>query len=496
MSRRNFIKSNTLALAGLTFDPSLNFLLNHTRNRPDKAFMVGIQIGAPSLVDEGVDQCLANLQELACVNTLFTMVFSYKEGLSGRTWPPVDHGSQKQMDFRGGYYTSINPKYWRKSIFRDHPEVVQAPDHGKFDVLSDVVPTARKRGMKTIAWLADQIPGDIPEFDAMKEVDLKGRKLPQVCLNNSHFRSFLLAMLDDCVSSNPIDGILWRSERWGALTNTLYKWKGVGETSIPCFCTFCLEKGVQAGINIKKLTEGYHELVDFVTAIRQGLIPETGAYIAFWRILLHYPEVLQWEMFWYDSLREIYKMVYERAKSIRSDLLVGTAIPHSISFNPFYRAAMDLRELAKYNDFLKIIAYHTDGGQRCCNYVDSLFNTFLADFSQSQRLDFLYQIMGFKDGSYDEIKDLGLDTKYVQSETEAWLKLTAGTDLQIWPGIDVDVSPDEDEPKRSREGVRDAVLAAVRAGSKGVILARMYSEMTLDHLAGAGDAIRQLGLGN
>jgi hypothetical protein len=42
--------------------------------------------------------------------------------------------------------------------------------------------------------------------------------------------------------------------------------------------------------------------------------------------------------------------------------------------------------------------------------------------------------------------------------------------------------------------VRDAVLAAFRAGAPGVVLARMYSEMRLDHLAGAGDAIRQLNL--
>ena len=41
-------------------------------------------------------------------------------------------------------------------------------------------------------------------------------------------------------------------------------------------------------------------------------------------------------------------------------------------------------------------------------------------------------------------------------------------------------------------GVRDAVLAAFRAGSDGVILSRKYSEMKLANLAGAGVAVRQL----
>ncbi len=36
-----------------------------------------------------------------------------------------------------------------------------------------------------------------------------------------------------------------------------------------------------------------------------------------------------------------------------------------------------------------------------------------------------------------------------------------------------------------------AVLPAF-AGAQGVVLSRKYSEMQLDHLAGAGDAIREL----
>jgi len=102
--------------------------------------------------------------------------------------------------------------------------------------------------------------------------------------------------------------------------------------------------------------------------------------------------------------------------------------------------------------------------------------------------------MGFSEGGYDEIRAKGLSSDYVYRETKAWVAGAMGTPLQIWPGIDIDVSPGENDPPRSRENVRDAVLAAFRADATGVILARMYSEMTLDHLSGAGDAIRQLGL--
>jgi len=459
---------------------------------------IGIQIGAPSFVDEGVEACLDTLQERGCVNTLFAMVYSYKEGLSGRAWPPVDHGRQQPSPkFHGGYYATLHPKYYRETLFKDNIQVVRAPDEGDFDLLASVIPAARKRGIKTIPFLADQIHEDIPQFEQMSEWDLHDRKLPQVCFNNPHFRSYLLAMVEDCVRSYDIDGLLWRSERWGALSNALSLSRGAGavkNTEIACFCPYCLEKGKKQGINVERAREGYHVLEDYAAAARTGHRPIDGYYVTFWRILLRYPEILACDMFWYDSLREIYKTVYAKAKSIKPALQVGWALPHTISFNPFYRATADLQELAKYSDFVKIIAYHSDGGPRCAKYVDALHNTYLRDFSRDEVLAFEYRIMGFSEGSYDDIRAKGLSSDYVYRQTKTWVAAALGTQLQIWPGIDVDVSRGESDPPRSREGVRDAVLAAFGADAPGVVLARMYSEMTLAHLSGAGDAIRQLGL--
>ena len=45
----------------------------------------------------------------------------------------------------------------------------------------------------------------------------------------------------------------------------------------------------------------------------------------------------------------------------------------------------------------------------------------------------------------------------------------------------------------TREGVKAAVLAAFAGGAQGVVLSRKYSEMRLDILAGAGDAMNELG---
>lgn len=497
LNRREFIRSGTGAAATFTIAGGLLPFFSKGADETLTSKIIGIGIGAPSFVDEGVENCLDNLQNKAHVNTLFAYVYSYKEGLSGRTWPPVDHGKQSESpEFHGGYYAKIHPEYYRNTIFKDNSQILRAPDTGDFDLLGSVIPSAKKRGIKTIAWLADQIHADIFQFQQMAEKDISGRNLNQVCLNNPLFQSFLSAMVEDCVRSYEIDGLMWRSERWGALTNTLYKWDGTGETAIPCFCQHCQAKAGDKGISFKRVKEGYQALIQFVADARAEKRPPEGYYSVFWRILMRYPEILSWEMFWYDNLRETLKSVYSQAKSIKPGLLVGSAIPNSASFNPFYRAIVDIKELSQYNDFLKIIFYNMDAGPRCCNYVDTLFGTYLNDLSKEARLTFMYNVMGFSEGNYDAIKAEGMSSDYVFKETKTWIEAAKGTDLKILSGVDVDVSPNNDELPRTREGVRDAVLAAFKAGAPGILISRMYSEMTLTHLSGVGDAIEQFAKSN
>ena len=62
----------------------------------------------------------------------------------------------------------------------------------------------------------------------------------------------------------------------------------------------------------------------------------------------------------------------------------------------------------------------------------------------------------------------------------------------IYPGIDIDIPTPPGTTRSSREQVRDATRAAFAGGAQGVVLSRKYSEMRLDNLAGAGDAIGEL----
>ena len=129
--------------------------------------MIGIQVGAVSFVDEGTEKVLDVLQERACVNTLFLAVFTYGRGIAGRQIPgqPLpDHGKQEyDLNFHGGNFATPHPQYYKNTVLKD----TRAPDHGDLDILAEVLPAAKKRGMKVICWLEDVFRTDLPNIEKL-----------------------------------------------------------------------------------------------------------------------------------------------------------------------------------------------------------------------------------------------------------------------------------------------------------------------------------------
>src|SRR5271170_2776616 len=149
MDRRTFLQ-NAAATALTAAVPSTR-LAAAALTPKDRT--IGIQVGAVSFVDEGTEKVLDEFQRDASVNTLFLATFTYGRGIAGRQIPgqPLpDHGKQ-QYDtdtFHGGCFTAVNPKYFTETPVKSF----RAPDFGDYDVLREVIPAAKKRGLKTICW--------------------------------------------------------------------------------------------------------------------------------------------------------------------------------------------------------------------------------------------------------------------------------------------------------------------------------------------------------
>jgi hypothetical protein len=489
LNRREFVKITAGASAALAIPASAHPAASSK--------MIGIQVGAVSFVDEGTEKVLDVLQERACVNTLFLAVFTYGRGIAGRQIPgqPLpDHGKQEyDLNFHGGNFATPHLQYYKNTVLKD----TRAPDHGDLDILAEVIPVAKKRGLKVICWLEDVFRTDLPNMQKLQERDLYGRNAETLCVNNPDYQNFLTGLVEDYTRSYDIDGIMWGSERQGALSDSLgatHDTPPIDPANVTCFCEFCQRKAKERGINVQRTKQGFLELEKFVRSSRNGKRPVDGYYVQFWRLLLKYPELAAWEMLWTESLRETYAAIYKTVKAAKEAVPVGWHIWHNNSFNPIYRAEQDLQELSKYSDFIKVVMYNNCGGERMALYVDNIGSTLYADLSKQSLIDFNYALMGFKEGSYEQIPHTGLSADYVYRETKRALAGVAGTRTLIWPGIDIDIPTEPNNSKGTPQSVKEAVLAAFRAGAPGVLLSRKYSEMRLASLSGAGDAIRELKL--
>jgi hypothetical protein len=366
------------------------------------------------------------------------------------------------------------------------------------DIIAEVLPAAKKRGIRTILWTEDVWRRDIPNIEKLQEVDLHGRKTGRLCMNNPYHRNFLLGLCEDYTRSYDIDGIMWGSERHGALGNALTSSHGGGRSdpgAVGCFCQYCEQKCKRQGVlNFARVKEGYLRLEEWVRNSHAGKRPVDGYFVTFLRLLMRYPEILAWEQFWHDSLRETCDAMYKKVKSIKPEVMVGWHIWHNNSFSPFYRAQQDVQELSKYSDFLKMVMYHNCGGERMARYIENVTASIYADLPKQQALEFNYRVMNFEERAYEQIPFTGLSSDYVDREARRAVQGAAGTKTLIWPGIDIDIPTAEKHSKSTPQGTKNAVLAAFRAGAHGVILSRKYSEMRLANLSGAGEAIKELKL--
>jgi hypothetical protein len=488
LSRREFLKTTSTAAVGLLGAAALPHGASAAENFAGK--LVGIQVGAVSFLDEGTEQVLDILQERGAVNTLFLATFTYGRGIAGRQIPGQpfpDHGKKEsdEKTFHGGNYATPHTKFYQRTSLKQ----TRAPDHGDYDILADVLPKARKRGVKVYAWCEDAFSKEIPGIEALREVDWQGRPANTLCPLHPDYREFLIGLTEDYCQSYELDGLMWGSERQGPLNNAIDARVGTGDPSrVTCFCHHHQKAARERGIDFARAKEGFSRLSQFVSAAREGNRPNDGYFVEFWRLLLDYPELLAWEKLWTDTKHAVYTDIYRAAKKSRPAVQVGFHIWHVNSFSPFFRAEQNYAEFAKVADFLKIVVYNNCGGPRYAGYIDNIASTVLHDVPKDEVLRLNNEWLGYSsEAPLDKLPTSGLSPDYVASETRRALADVQGKS-KIYPGIDIDVPTNAGQKKTSPENVFASTTAALKAGADGVIFSRKYSEMQLANLAAGGKA--------
>lgn len=493
-SRRDFIKNSAVLAAMASTGPMSGIAsMPIERKLPGPPRINGIQVGAVSFVDEGVDNVLDILQKRGAINTIFLTTFTYGRGLAGRQIPGhpfPDHGLQEsdEKTFQGGNYAISHPEYYRNTLLKD----TRATEHGNLDIVAAVLPAAKKRGMKVFCSVEDQWRSDVPGVKECAEIDLQGRKTNTLCLFHPDVRAFWTGLVTDLCRSYDIDGILFFNERNGPLLNALgaSHFQKIDSSRATCFCEHHQWVAREQGVDFMRAREGYQKLDQLVQASLKDQRPSDGYYVEFQRLFLQYPEIVAWDRLFDLGKHEVLDEVYKAVKAVDKNLQVGFHIEHVNSFNPFFRATRSYEDLATKSDFLKVVAYNNCGGERYASFIRNIGSTLFRDVPQEELMRFNNHLLNYgKEAPLDKLATVGLSADYVFRETQRALAGVKGKCL-IFPGIDIGIPTGEKSRKASPEDTYAATLAAFKAGADGVILSRKYSEMRLANLDAAGRAIR------
>jgi hypothetical protein len=455
---------------------------------------VAIQMKAHAWIDEGIDRALDNLQQKGNVNTVWAYTYDYEMGprntpTSGIPLP--DHGAYGDPRFSGGAFYDYNPKYFRNTMLSEF----RSPDFGKFNVIAEVAPKCKARGMDFFCWdynnESRRMVRNLPNAAKVTEIDLYGRRMIAPCFNHPDYRAHLIGKIESVLGEYPneVDGIAWGCERQGPFQTAI----GGGWTAdgISCFCEHCTAKARIRGISVDRAQTGYRQLDQLFRAASKDQRPVDGYFVAFWRLLLDYPEILSWEKLWTDSYHEVRAELYGTAKTIAPEKPFGFHIMQNMTFSPFYRAEEDYSRTKDYADYLKIATYNNAGGPRMKAFMDRLGATVFHDASPKDFLPLYYKIMNYEEGAYDQLATSGLSPDYVVRETRRAIAGVEGQ-VKIYPGVDIDVPTRLTDKRTKPDDVRRSVRAAFDAGADGVVLAREYVEMWLANLSAAGETLREV----
>ncbi len=483
--------------------------------------LVGIQVGAVSFVDEGISAVLDNVAA-AAVNTLFLATPTWNRATGGRAEPggaAPGHGvAEYDADWVGGHAATMHPEYYGGTMLG---AVGRAPEHPDFDMLGEVIPAAQARGMQSYVLMDESSHAralrSYPNFLKCLEVDIWNKPARRPCFSNPDYRNWHLSIIEDMIKSYELDGLMWSSERISPFDRLIQGPTRQGLGLITCYCAHCKARGAERGLDWRRAQEGYRKLVTWNAEIARGEIPNDGAFVSFWRLLMTYPELLGWQALWIDGQHQMYRDIFGTVRAFRPEMQVGWNITQNIVFSPFYRAGQTFADLSHIADFLKISTYSGAAGPRFHTWVAGIARTLFGDAEPALVYPLMLKMLGIEEGSYDLLPQTGFSSDSVRREvrrsllgSEGRCVIYAGIDVDIPVGaaeaagrlepppgdnalINADATAGADLVRTTPERVKADILAAFEGGAAGVVLGEKYAQMRLENLAGAGAAMAALG---
>jgi hypothetical protein len=466
------------------------------------AKFVGIQISPISFIDEGIDGVLDTLQQRIGVNVLLIGSISWLGLKVGRRishqlegWP--DHGVQAPYTMKGGAYWQTRAEYYAHTGIKDFRS--QDAELAGRDILAEVIPAAKKRGMQVIPEMMEPLfkyaghgsasAVEIANMPQYLEVDAFGRIAAEPCTSNPNYRRWWLSLTEDQCRNYEIDGIMWCNERNSPL-DRMIQGQAPG-----CFCEHCRREARERGIDVEACRRACLAVHSELERLRRGEGIVDGALIEFLRVLLANPEMLIWERYWLERNKDLDRELYGLVKWCNPALSFGLNVWNRNHFNPFRKAQWPWAEQTTYSDWVKPITYQHQAGEVYVKEMTAFHRTLLRDFTPQELTPVMYRILGLNEAPWDELIATGMAPQtYVGGQCADTLK-AVGDKVAVYMGIGVDAPRvRKDQAVCTPEIVYESVKATYAAGGHGVVFSPNYAGMNLSNLDGAAQALKELGL--
>ena len=464
---------------------------------------VGIQVSPISFVDEGIENVLDTLQGRAGVNVLMIGTVSWLGLKAGRSisykldgWP--DHGVGEPIDMKGGAYFEPHPEYYQHTAikeFRAQDEITRG-----FDVLAEVIPAAKARGMRVMPELMEPLfkyaghgsvnnvaIANMPQY---LEVDVYGRYGSEPCTNNPDYRRWWHSLIEDQCRSYGIDGIMWCNERRSPLDQM------ISGQAPGCFCEHCRREAMSRGIDPEPVRKAMLVVWEYFQAARAGSKFVDGALIEF------LPRAAR------QSRDPALGALLARTQQgpgpgavwagqvVQSRPGVWAQHLEPQPLQPLPQGAVALGRADALCRLGQADHLPAPVGAGLHEGDGRLPQDLPRATSRPQEVTpLMYKLLGLQEAPWDNLMAAGMDPDtYVYGQCADAVRGVAGK-IPVYMGIGVDaprVQPDQ--ARCTPDIVYRSVLATYRAGGQGVIFAPNYASMSLANLDGAARALTELGL--
>lgn len=487
MNRRSFVKKSAIGFAGLSTFPYQGAFSMNKPGANGRKMVIGTPVLPEYLFENGIENCLDQMQEWAGINTVMTFSHDHVFNQYRKDFQP-------KTDNEGNPYTNTwvhtNPGYYENKNFLTHDE------KGKYaqrDVLDELHMATRSRGMNVYARILEPyaITGAIPGFEEFAEVDALGNKRNHVCFNHPGYIRYWDSVTEDLIRTHPyLDGFKFGQERGGPLLSSLGH-----EKPGTCFCRHCLKLAGEKGIDANEARKGLIAIQEFGNRINAGNLPVDGNFVTFFRILTEHPAVLAWEKFWMDSRENQKKRIYRKIKSINESVQVGWHIDHGMTWDLITRATWNYSTMGSYSDWLSVAVYFDSMGRRSLNHYEKNYMKILfGDAKEEYSYPMYLSMLGYDPEKQPSLKehrqkDTSFTHDYVYQECrravegvngQAKVQARPGFDM---PGYECNVSPEE---------VYQAGTRALDAGVDGLWCGREWDELKPENAKAFGRAVKDL----